>query len=422
MTAVLEAEYRIRCSDGEWRWILDRGVARRDDRGDLSHVCGFASDLTAAKVKEERLGRYQGSREVLHHYEGRKRDFLATLSQELRNPLAPIRNTLELLELSGPDDPRADAARNIIDNHLKQMAQLVEETPNGGRSVKATVTLLREQVDIASILDRAIEAACPRSDRDGHELMLDHPDPPIRLNADPVRLAQAFASLLSHVRKHMRQGGLIAIGIRRGASHVKVTIGDTGVGTAPRDLSGLFDAVTRPADASDRPDAGLALARGLIELHGGSIEVSERGAGIVVRIPLPMELTGVWGDSQADPRPPRRILVADDSDAILDALSLMLELRGYEVRVAHHGREAVEMAASFHPDVVLLDIGMPMMDGYEACRSIRAQRGGNGIRIFALTGWTEDSDGTSAGFDGHLLKPVETKALLRLLGEDVDAR
>ncbi len=351
----------------------------------------------------------------LREADRRKDEFLATLAHELRNPLAPLRNGLQLLRLAGDDRAAAEQAQGMMERQLRQMVRLIDDLLDVSRITRGKLQLRRERVELASVVQSAVEGSRPLIDASAHRLAVALPPEPVWLDADPTRLAQVFANLLTNAAKYTDRGGDIrltaevASGGCQPPGEVVVSVRDSGIGIAPDHLPRLFEMFNQAAPALERSQGGLGigltLVKRLVELHGGTVQARSEGLG---------------RGSEFVVRPPhrRRILVADDNRDAADSLALMLRLAGHEVHAVHDGQEAVEAAAWFRPDVAVLDIGMPRLNGYEACRRIREQPGGRGLVMVALTGWGQEEDkrrAIQAGFDHHLTKPVAPADLEELL-------
>ncbi len=416
-------ENPVRCRDGRIRLIAWHNACLTDAAGDMVGVLSSGEDITERKRAEE----------ALLEADRRKDEFLAVLAHELRNPLAPMRNALEILKLKGSPDPTSQSARDLIERQLAHLVRLIEDLMDVGRITRGKVQLRREPVELAIILEQAAETIGPQIERAGQGFRLSLPTEPLYVDADPVRLSQVFLNLLDNACKYTGTGGTISLAAERDGDAVEIRVLDTGIGIPPEDLTHLFQMFARVGTPSGQAQnglgIGLALARGLVEMHGGRIEARSeglgRGSAFVVRLPVLTE-TPAAGPSQPiapeirDPATPLRILVADDNRDVVESLALLLELTGYRVDRAYDGLEAAEAAERYRPDLVLLDIGMPKLDGYEACRRIREQPWGRGMLIVALTGWGQEDDrrrSQGAGFDRHLVKPVARSDLLRLVAE-----
>lgn len=419
---VFESQHRLKAADGGYRWFIGRAVPTRDAQGNTVRWSGSLTDIEDLVTAEQSL--LNASR--------RKTEFIATLAHELRNPLAPIRNAVHILKRFEPQDPVLLRARDMIDRQVTHMVRLIDDLLDVGRINCGRLELRKERADLATLLEHAVEAARPHLDQAGHRLSLSLPPRPVHLDADPVRLTQVFLNLLNNAAKYTEPGGCIELEAGLEADGVVVKVRDNGIGIAEENLPHLFEMFAQTTDALERAQGGLgiglALARGLVEMHGGSIsahsEAVGKGSEFVVRLPALPEKAEPAGGEVADHKPEAvggmRILVVDDNEAITESLTMLLALDDNEIETANDGLAAIEAAASFRPDVILLDIGLPRLDGYATCRRIRSQPGAGRPLIFALTGWGQEEDrrkSHEAGFDGHLVKPVDPAELLELLAE-----
>ena len=420
----LDQEYRVRCADGLYRAILMRGVPVRGVEGGNAAWAGINLDI-------ERLKHAEGE---LRELDRRKDEFIATLAHELRNPLAPLRNGLEVLRLARGNAELAEKSRAMMERQLGQMVRLVDDLLDVSRVSRGKIELRREPVELALVLRNAIETSQPMLAGRGHELVISIPRDSIRVDADTTRLSQVFWNLLNNAAKYTEPGGRIELAVRVGAGTVSVSIRDNGIGIPAQMQSRVFDIFTQVDRTLEKSQGGLgiglSIAKRLVEMHGGTIRVKSAGHGqgsdFIVTLPAtvsPGALRERLDATGAQPRlhgPSRRILVADDNPDSAASLSLMLEVLGNEVRVAHDGEEAFAAAAEFHPDLILLDIGMPKLNGYGACQMIRAQPWGHVPSIVAVTGWGQEEDkarARAAGFDRHLVKPVEPAMLEEVIRE-----
>jgi len=365
--------------------------------------------------------------EKLKQADRRKDEFLATLAHELRNPLAPIRNSLHIFRATGGDRAPTAQVCEIMERQVNHMVRLVDDLLELSRITRGQIELRREHVELASIVHSAIETSQPLIQAARHRLQVDLPDTPLWLDADPVRMAQVFANLLNNAAKYMAEGGTIRIGARVSGGAVSISVADHGIGIAPDMLQCVFDMFTQGQPSGRTQDGlgiGLTLVRSLVEMHGGRIEARSAGAGcgseFIVCLPLALDprLSAKPVTSDVGHRMPQRILVVDDNRDAADSLGMYLELLGVDVEVVHDGERALAALARFHPQVVLLDIGMPGMDGHEVARRARAQAAFDDIVFIALTGWGQDRDrqaSRAAGIDHHLTKPVDLRALQALL-------
>jgi PAS domain S-box-containing protein len=368
----------------------------------------------------------------LREADRRKDEFLATLAHELRNPLAPIRNALQILRLAGNSGPIMEQARTMMERQLMQLVRLVDDLLDVSRITRGRVELRKERVELAAVVQSAVETSRPLIEAAGHELMVTLAPEPIHLDADLTRLAQVFSNLLNNAAKYTEQGGHIWLTAERHGGEVVLKVRDTGLGISADMLLKIFEMFTQVDRSLERSRGGLGigltLVKRLVEMHGGSVEARSEGPGkgseFTVRLPVAMASAShapqpPKGEGEKTPAPaPRRILVVDDNKDAADSLSMMLSLAGMEARTAYDGLEAVAAAAAFHPDVVLLDIGLPKLNGYEAARRIREQPWGKDMVLVAVTGWGQEEDrrrSQEAGFNAHLVKPVDPVALQQML-------
>jgi PAS domain S-box-containing protein len=386
-------------------------------------------DLYARQAADliERL-RYE---RALRETDRRKDEFLATLAHELRNPLAPLRNAVEVLRRCGEDGAVAEQARRVMGRQLDQMVRLIDDLLDVSRISQGKVRLRPERVELKPVMQSALEAVQPLVQAQGHELTVTLSSEAVYLDADPTRLAQVIANLLNNAAKYTEKGGHLWLTAERRRNEAVVSVRDTGIGIAAEHLPHLFEMFSQLTPALERSQGGLgiglSLVRGLVELHGGRVEARSDGLGkgseFIVSLPVvdaperhepqSAEVDGAVANGRK-----RRVLVVDDNRDAADSLRVLVAMMGHEVRTAYDGLEAVEAAAAFRPEIVLLDIGLPGMNGYEAARHIREQAWGSGMVLIALTGWGQDEDkrrALEAGFDHHLTKPVGAAALEKLL-------
>jgi PAS domain S-box-containing protein len=366
----------------------------------------------------------------LRQADRKKDEFLATLAHELRNPLAPLRNALELLRRSEADDDVSEQARSMMGRQLDQMVRLIDDLLDMSRISQGKVQLRKERVELKAVVHSAVEAVQPLIQAQAHELTVTLPSQPIYLDADATRLAQVISNLLNNAAKYTEKSGHIWLSAEPQRNAAVISVRDTGIGIAAEHLPHVFEMFSQVAPALERSQGGLgiglSLVRRLVEMHGGTVEAQSGGIGkgseFIVRLSVvetqvqPGERAAQGEKHQSGPK--RRILVVDDNRDAADSMAMMLSMTGHETRTAYDGLEAVQAAAGFQPDVVLLDIGLPKMNGYEAARHIRQQTWGKGMALFALTGWGQEEDkrrALEAGFDHHLTKPVEATFLEKLL-------
>ncbi|HUJ01292.1 MAG TPA: ATP-binding protein [Usitatibacter sp.] len=367
--------------------------------------------------------------QALKDADRRKDEFLAVLAHELRNPLAPVRNAIEILRATPAATAQQQWTQDVIDRQVRQLSRLVDDLLDVSRITSGKIELRKERVELGAAVRIALESSRPLIERGGHELSVTLPAEPIRLDADLARLAQVLSNLLNNAAKYTRPGGHIWLTAERSGSHAVVRVRDNGIGIRPAMLTRIFDMFTQVAGSGPHSQGGLGigltLVRRLVELHGGSVEARSEGIGKGSEFTVTLPLAGsetANGEEAADSHPgddphPRRILVVDDNRDAADSLCMLLKSRGHEVRVAYDGLEAVGSAVAFHPDVVLLDIGLPKLSGYEAARRIR-EAGGAQALLIAVTGWGQEEDrrrARDAGFDHHLTKPVDPAAISWLI-------
>jgi PAS domain S-box-containing protein len=420
-TDFYESTHRMRHKDGSWRWILNRGqVVERDTEGRPLRATGTHADVTARREAEL----------ALQEADRRKDEFLATLAHELRNPLAPIRNTIQALRMTLEPNPTAERLLAMMERQVTYLVRLVDDLLEISRITRGKIELRKERVDLGTIIGHAVEISRPFIDAGRHRLEVVPPAKPVLLEADPVRLTQVLANLLNNAAKYTEPGGTIRVMATRQGSVAVVSVRDSGVGIVAELLPQVFDLFIQSGRHLERAQGGLgiglALVRRLVEMHGGTVAASSAGPGqgseFVVRLPALAEsggdqVTAVRGEAAVPPGAPRVLIVDDNTDGA-DSLSQLLTLLGYETRTAYDGEQGVLEAEHFHPDIILLDLGMPKLDGHTACRRIREQPWGRGIVIMALTGWGQDKDRRrtrEAGFDAHLAKPIDTATLIRTI-------
>jgi signal transduction histidine kinase/ActR/RegA family two-component response regulator len=369
--------------------------------------------------------------EELREGDRRKDEFLALLAHELRNPLAPLRNALQIMRLSGDGEGEANV-RDMMERQVRQMVRLVDDLLDVSRITRGKLELRKERVELATVMQTAVEIARPLIEAGGHELTVTLPKQPVHVDGDLTRLAQVFSNLLNNAAKYNEPGGHIRLTAERQGSDAVVTVKDTGVGIPADMLPKLFEMFTQVDRSLERSQGGLGLGlnivRRLVEMHGGSVEAHSDGHGkgseFVVRLPVVFVQTAqaqpACGECHGTPAGPCKVLVVDDNVDSATSLGLMLRLMGHDSRTAHDGLQAVDVAGSYRPDVVLLDIGLPKLNGYDVARRIREQPWGKEMKLVALTGWGQDEDkrqAKEAGFDHHMVKPVDPAALEKLLGK-----
>ncbi len=392
--------------------------------GEVEAVAGTTRDVTERKNMEDELRHLAATLSDADH---RKDEFLATLAHELRNPLAPIRNGLQLLKLTKDDPVSTEESRAMMERQVDQMVRLVDDLMDISRISRGKIELRRERVPLVDVLASAVETSRPLIEEMGHELTVTPPSRPVVVHADLTRLAQVFLNLLNNAAKYSDRGGRIWLKAESRASEVIVSVKDAGIGIDPAQLPRIFEMFSQVDHSLEKSQGGLGigltLVRRLVEMHGGSVEARSEGPGrgseFIVRLPVVEDSSlkqSVKNDATKNSS--LRILVVDDNRDGANSLSLMLKLMGNETRTAYDGEEAVSAAAMFRPEVILMDIGMPKLNGNEACRRIRELNWERQPFMIAQTGWGQDGDRQrtqDAGFDHHLVKPVEIAALTKLL-------
>jgi len=394
--------------------------------GERRYFTGVVRDITERNRLADELRQVAAD---LSEADRRKNEFLATLAHELRNPLAPIRNGLELMKLTGGQAATIEHVRSMMERQLTQMVRLVDDLMDVSRISRGKLELRKERVPLAAVLNSAVETSRPLIEQMGHELTVTLPKQPLIIDADTTRLAQVFLNLLNNAAKYGDRGGHIWLTVERQGSDVVVTVKDTGIGIAADQLPRIFEMFTQVDRSLEKSQGGLGigltLVKRLVEMHGGSVEARSEGAGkgseFVVRLPVVIEASipqASGGVAEQPIKSSHHILVVDDNRDGADSLAMMLRIMGNDTRTAYDGQEGVDMAGEFRPDVVLLDIGLPKLNGYEACRRIREQPWGKGVVMIAVTGWGQDEDrrrSHEAGFDHHMVKPVDPQALMEML-------
>ena len=413
-------EYRLRGEAGEYRWVVDAGHARFDGAGRFLGFVGVVIDIHESKLGEEKL----------KEADRRKDEFLATLAHELRNPLAPVLNSVSVIRQSGSDRGLIDRATEIMDRQLSHMVRLIDDLLDAARITTGKLELRKARVDLSIVLMNAVEANRPLIDQMGHELKLSLP-PTTYLFGDPVRLTQVVSNLINNAAKYTDKGGQILIAARQHDNEAVITIKDSGIGI-PADMQArIFDTFAQVDRSLTRSQGGLGLGltlvKHLIELHGGTVSVQSDGQGsgseFTIRLPLaPLQdhAEAVTTNEPTTNRFHLSVLIVDDNLDAGESLATILRLHGNDVMVASDGHEALRLVASRRPEVVILDIGLPGLDGYEVARRIRSQPWGRGMLLLAVSGWGQSEDkrrSAEAGVDHHLVKPVNPFDIEQLLAD-----
>lgn len=383
---------------------------------------------------EENLRLLKESRDnaqALKEADSRKDEFLATLAHELRNPLAPIRNGLQILRMA-PEGPRAEEVRGMMDRQLTHMVRLIDDLLDVSRVSRGRIDLRKGRMRLQEAVHSALEASRPLIEGNAHRLIVDIPEEPLWLEGDLTRLAQVVSNLLNNAAKYTPSGGEIRLTVRQREGRAEIDVADNGLGIDADMLPRVFDLFTQADRHLDRSQGGLgiglALVSKLVEMHGGVSHARSAGAGkgstFTVSLPLLDEHGEAAGETrqktQARTASPMKVLIVDDNVDSAQTSLWMLDLMGHKGMVAHEGVTALEIARDLNPDVVLLDIGMPGMDGYEVCRQLRRMPGMENKTVIAQTGWGQESDrqkAFAAGFDHHITKPVSLDLLTQLLSD-----
>jgi PAS domain S-box-containing protein len=413
-----ELRYRLLLPDGSIRWVLDKGRVSRDEGGNPALLTGAIVDLTSEHE----------AREAAENASRAKDEFLAMLGHELRNPLSPIMTSLELMRQRAPNSLTRE--REVVERQVRHMVRLVDDLLEVSRIARGRIELRRRPIELAEVIASAIEIVSPLLEERHHHLVSDGPPRGLVVNGDPARLTQVLANILSNAAKYTDPGGRVQISAERSGGHAVVRVSDSGVGIAPELLPVVFDLFVQGSRTIDRSQGGiglgLSIVKSLVALHGGSVAASSDGVGqgseFVVTLPLVaadtrvVRATGTIPPPRAPAREPRCILVVDDNQDAAELIAEALTAAGHQVRTAFDGPAALAISQEFDPDVVFLDIGLPVMDGYEVARRMRALEGKR-MTLVAVTGYGQEADrkrAMAAGFDSHLVKPVPIDVTLAI--------
>jgi signal transduction histidine kinase/CheY-like chemotaxis protein len=386
----------------------------------LADICARAAADTVAAIRQQ---------QTLQEADRRKDEFLAMLAHELRNPLAAMRYSLEILRIGDSEPAILERARGALDRQLVQMVRLIDDLLDVSRISSGKIELRRELLDLGQALRNAIETSTAQLEGAGHELTILLPAHPVLVDGDQTRLVQVFGNLLANAAKYTPPRGHVALALEHEGERARVTVRDDGVGIPASMLPGVFEMFTQVDGSRQRSQGGLGIGLGiakrLVEMHGGTIEAQSDGPGrgttFVVHLPTSPGFHPFAAESGERPVVPTRqlrVLVADDNEDAAEGLQILLEGVGHEVRLAHDGATALELAEIWRPHALVLDIGMPRMSGLEVCSKIRARPWGDDVVIVALTGWGQAEDlrrSFEAGFDHHLVKPIDGASLMPLL-------
>ncbi|HEX7226965.1 MAG TPA: ATP-binding protein, partial [Candidatus Binatia bacterium] len=422
----LHARARVKRHDHQWRWIESRGNPRLGPAGEVTGYVGSSADITEL-IK---------SQEAMREADRRKDEFLATLAHELRNPLAPIRNSLHILRLTGTSKPGIEQVYEMMERQVNQMVRLVDDLLEISRITRGQIELRKERVSLTSVIQSAVELSKPLIEEARHNLEISLPPETLIFEADPVRLEQIVSNLLNNAAKYTNPGGRIWLTARRESDDIVISVRDSGIGILPEMLPRIFEMFTQVEHSTSRTHGGLGigltLVRSLVEMHGGKVEALSEGRGkgseFIVRLPHNdnprSEVAGAsmqhFGQLSS-----KRVLVVDDNRDAADSLGKLLNLAGAEARAVYNGFAALEVLPTYQPAVLLVDIGMPDMDGYELARRVRQLPNCGDLTLIALTGWGQAEDrqrSQAAGFDFHLTKPADFSTLQSLLDSLHDAQ
>lgn len=391
-------DYRLRHRNGSYRWAVDAGIPRFDAAGEYHGFVGSVIDVHERKTVEQALA----------ESDRRKDEFLATLAHELRNPLAPLLTALRLIEQSDRDEQITRRALGMMERQVAQLVRLVDDLLDVSRITRGKLQLRLERVTLAHVVQAAVEGAGAAIAKQGHRLTVTLPEEPVSLQADAARMSQVFLNLLNNAAKYTPAGGDVELRAEMRGDQVEIEVSDTGIGFDPDSAERLFEMFVQSEESRELAQGGLGigltLVRELVEAHQGSVSAHSegRGRGSRFRITLP-RLADTDAAEPVPPPPdtarpaPRRILIADDNVDAAASLALLLQRDGHDVRTAHDGEEALAVAAAFHPQVALLDIGMPRLNGYDTARRLRQLPSGAGMLVIALTGWGQPHDHERSG-------------------------
>jgi signal transduction histidine kinase len=424
---VRDAEVLIERPDGSRITVVVNIRPLTNAQGEVAGAINCFYDITERKRNEEQSRKYVAR---LADADRRKSEFLAMLAHELRNPLATIRTGLQVQRLTGTDAQAAHSVTELMERQVGHLVGLVDDLLDVNRISQGKIHLRRVRIELATVVHAAVETARSLIERMGHEFILAVPPEPIWLNADPLRLAQVVGNLLNNASKFTQNGGCIRLTLAVRGEEAEIRVSDNGAGIGADQLPFVFDMFMQAETSIERSGhglgIGLALVKNLVEMHDGTVEAHSAGVGhgseFVVRLPVTHEA------AQPQPMTPpheavlsaRRVLVVDDNRDAAESLAMLLKLSGHDTHIAHDGLEAVDKAAQLSRDIILLDIGLPKINGLEAARRIRAQSDGKSPVLVALTGWAQDADrqkSRDAGFNAHIVKPVDPEVLANLLAE-----
>jgi signal transduction histidine kinase len=409
-------EYRIVRADGAVRWVLSQARIVRSAAGEAERAFGINLDITERKLAEE----------TLRQADRRKDEFLAMLAHELRNPLAAIQNGLTLARIAELTEEQRRWNDDMLDRQVGQLGRLIDDLLDMSRITQHKIDLKLRRAQMQRLLQRSIESTRPQIDDANHTLVVEMSEEPLWVEVDASRMEQIFVNLLTNAAKYTHEGGRLTVRLAREGQRAVVTVADTGIGIAPEMLPRVFDLFTQAEQGLDRSQGGLGigltLVRRLVDMHGGAVSAKSEGTGrgseFTVRLPLSTPPAADRAEKSSAPawRVPRKVMVVDDNRDAATALAMVLKTSGHTVNVAHSGREALEMAQQFQPQVVLLDLGLPEMNGFELAPLLRKSM--PQVRLIAISGYGQSEDkarSKAAGFEDHLVKPARQEEVLSLL-------
>jgi PAS domain S-box-containing protein len=427
-----ESEFRYWRHDGVYRWFMGRAIPLKDEAGAVIKWVGTSTDIEDRKRAEDEVRQRAAA---LVEADRRKDEFLAVLSHELRNPLAPIRNAVQLLKQLGPPEPRLVRTREIIERQVRHMARLLDDLLDVSRITNNKMVLHSDKVNLGLLVHDTVEDCRSVIEGAGLTLSVESLEGPLWVEGDATRLAQVLGNLLHNAAKFTVAGGRVTVRLAAEGERARITVSDNGLGITPEVLPYVFDTFTQAERSLARTRGGLglglALVKGFVELHGGEVWARSQGAGCGTQFTILLPTTPAPAASERIPTTgslpvgPLRILVVEDNRDAAETLRELLELSGCTVAVAHSGTSALQAARQFRPEVVLCDLGLPGMDGYQVAEQLRQDPTTARARLIAVSGYGQEEDqrrSREAGFDLHLTKPVEFAQIERLLEVTPEAR
>ena len=432
LLAAYDQEIVIERPDGSRITVIANIVPIKNSEGTITGAIKCFSDITERSHLEKEI---KEQARTLADLDRRKDEFLAMLSHELRSPLAPISSAVQLLSLQKNENKIQQEARQIIERQVRQLRHLVDDLLEISRITSGRVVLRQERITVSTIVEWAVEAVQPLVKELRHELNVSMPPEPIWLNADAARLEQVLVNLLTNAAKYTDKGGHIKLTAQQEGNTAVLRVSDTGIGISAELLPNIFDLFTQAERSLDRSQGGLgiglSLVRQLVELHKGTVEAHSilgKGSEFIVRLPVmpaPLQLPPSPALKNNPANEKCRVLVVDDNIDAAQSLAMLAEISGHETQVAYDGPSALKAALTWQPDVVLLDIGLPGLNGYEVAMRIRQESKRKDIVLVALTGYGQNSDrkkSQDAGFDHHLVKPADFDEVEKILASDLSLK